>query len=116
MKTTKQKAKTTNRGKHPNSRKNLVPPQKAGEPSRNPNGRPKLTDDEKAFRSINMEFLQQLVREGRYTEYLDSVIKIQVKQGRIDALKFLYESVNGKPPIHIGTTNNQPIEIRFLDA
>ena len=93
----------------------LKPPWKKGDPSPNPNGRPPIPEDEKRFRNINKDLLKALVSSGKYEESINTVVGIQTRQGKHEVLKFLYESVNGKPVQAIGTINDQPIEIRFVD-
>ena len=78
-------------------------------------GRPPISDEEKAIRNLNHAYLANLYKKGEYDKSLDDILKVQRKQGRHDLLKFLYESVNGKPNVNIGTVNNEPIEIRFVD-
>jgi hypothetical protein len=78
-------------------------------------GRPPILEEEKAIRNLNHVYLANLHKNGEYNKALDDILKVQRKQGRHDLLKFIYESVNGKPNVTIGTVNNEPIEIRFVD-
>jgi hypothetical protein len=104
------------RGHHPNTKKNLKPPFQKGDPNipKSP-GRPPISEEEKAIRNLNHAYLTNLHKKGEYDKALDDILKVQRKQGRHDLLKFIYESVNGKPNVMIGTVNNEPIEIRFVD-
>lgn len=74
-------------------------------------GRPKDSPEVKAMKTFirsgkaeNQALLSEMIESGEYRQLLQKVIKQQVRTGKIDALRFLFESVEGKA--------NQPIEGR----
>ena len=87
--------------KNPNSISNLKPPFSKGNTASVGYGRPKLKEEVKAVKDANYQLLNELVKSGKYAEILMEVIESQRVNGRIDALKFLSESVIGKEPVKI---------------
>jgi len=80
--------------------KNLKPFQKGNTASVG-YGRPKIKDEVKAVKNANYEILNELVKSGKYNEIMLEVIENQRVNGKIDALRFLSESVVGKEPVKI---------------
>lgn len=64
-------------------------------------GRPKVKEEVKAVKDANYNLLNELVKSGKYNEIMLEVIENQRANGRIDALKFLSDSVIGKEPVKI---------------
>lgn len=88
----------------------LKPAWKKGIPSPNPYGRPKIKEEVKAVKDANYQILNELVIEGKYREIILETIESQRKQGKIDVLKFLSESVIGKEPVKIPNPFEEMLE------
>lgn len=77
----------------------------------NPNGRPKLTEEEKKERSIqkyletaNAQLVQDLIESGEYRDLLLTAVRNTVAEGKIDGFKFLND-YNGNKPLNKSEVN-----------
>jgi len=73
-------------------------------------GRPKVKEEVKAVKDANYQLLNELVKSGKYNEIMLEVIENQRANGKIDALKFLSDSVIGKEPVKIPTNWDSILE------
>lgn len=102
----------------------IIPPvEKRFKPGQtgNPNGRPKLTEEERKERSIqkyletaNAELVQELIESGEYKELLLLAIRNTVAEAKVDGFKFLND-YNGNKPLNksevSGNINTTAIEL-----
>lgn len=92
--------------------KNLKPFKKGQ--TGNPNGRPRLTEEDKKERSIqkylettNAEFVKSLIESGEYMTYLKQALQNTIAAGKIDGFKFLNDYNGNKPTEKVEHSGDQ---------
>ena len=110
-----------NRGKNPNSLKNLKP-QKAGEPSHNPKGRPHKADC--LLECIKEELSKVSLSPGLTNEQLTAAVLVKMgTQGNLKAIELEMAYLHAKPNTKIDVNTKGLLELlvrwdgnRGLDA
>ena len=103
------KGKAEEKPKTRKKRENTRPGKNGGRLNTGPGpGRPKDSPEVRALKAFvrsakaeHQSVLSEMIDSGEYRDLMLRVIREQSRSGKIEALKFLYESVEGKPTLPV---------------